>query len=362
MRYRDIYDRMNLLFPYFEYDFAGRYIDAYPVTDGPNTYYVMPLIFRLEAWNVPWGDGNNIMRLVGFALIDIYQGDIKLLITGEDYFSELFKSVYSEYVTTDIPDWLEKQLRYPQELFEWRVSMYNYYHVKDPSTFIVAKEFFEVPEGLTTYYIFSKPSGFEEMEYIGLLSLELRGARGRNLAGYMVVRNDVPYVGDMIFYEVPLESTTKLLGPTGTKEALEKNSEFAQLKTLLREPRLGDNILYRIGDHDVYFIPVYTAGPGGVVTEMGIIACVGATFTGNYYVGLGNNAEEAFEEYLVQLAGISEVVEPPEEVETIENLVKQARTHLEAYKDLWAQGKYQEAGKELEKFLELWEKIFELTA
>lgn len=362
MRYRDIYDRMNLLFPYFEYDFAGRYIDAYPVTDGPNTYYVMPLIFRLEAWNVPWGDGNNIMRLVGFALIDIYQGDIKLLITGEDYFSELFKSVYSEYVTTDVPDWLEKQLRYPQELFEWRVSMYNYYHVKDPSTFIVAKEFFEVPEGLTTYYIFSKPSGFEEMEYIGLLSLELRGARGRNLAGYMVVRNDVPYVGDMIFYEVPLESTTKLLGPTGTKEALEKNSEFAQLKTLLREPRLGDNILYRIGDHDVYFIPVYTAGPGGVVTEMGIIACVGATFTGNYYVGLGNNAEEAFEDYLVQLAGISEVEEQPEEVETIEDLVKQARTHLESYKDLWAQGKYQEAGKELEKFLELWEKIYELTA
>jgi hypothetical protein len=167
----------------------------------------------------------------------------------------------------------------------------------------------------------------------------------------------------MIFYEGPLESTTKLLGPTGTKEALEKNSEFAQLKTLLREPRLGDNILYRIGDLDVYFIPVYTAGPGGVVTEMGIIACVGATFTGDYNVGLGSNAEEAFEDYLAQLVGISEVVEqPPEEAEAIEDLVKQARGHLEAYKDLWAQGKYQEAGKELEKFLELWEKIYELTA
>ncbi len=362
IRYRDIYDRMNLLFPYFEYEFGGRNIDAYPVTDGPNTYYVMPLIFRLEAWNVPWGNGNNIMRLVGFALIDIYNGDIKLLITGEDYFSELFKSVYSEYIMTEMPIWLEKQLRYPQELFEWRVGMYNYYHVKDPSTFIVAKEFFEVPEGLTTYYIFSKPLGFDEMEYIGLLSLELRGARGRNLAGYMVVRNDFPYVGDMIFYQVSLESTTKLLGPTGTKEALEKNSEFAQLKTLLREPRIGDNILYRIGNHDVYFIPVYTAGPGGVVTEMGIISCVGATFTGDYFVGLGNNPEEAFEDYLAQMAGISEPTELPEEVETLEDLVRQAKTHLEAYRELWAQGRYQEAGKELEKFLELWNKIYEMTA
>ncbi len=361
LRYRDIYDRMEMLFPYFEYYFDGRYIDAYPVNDGPNTYYVMPLVVKLDAWIVPWSSGNPMMRLVGFALIDIRQGDIKLLITGDDFFSELFKSVYDDYVTTEIPSWLEKQLRYPQELFEWRVGMFNYYHVTDPSTFIVAKEFFEVPEGLTTYFIFSKPPEFEDMEYIGLLSLELRGARGRNLAGYMVVRNDIPHTGEMVFYRVPLESKTKLLGPTGTKEALEKNSEFAQLKTLLREPRIGDNILYRIGLHDVYFIPVYTAGPGGVVTEMGVIACVGAAFTGDYHVGLGANAEEAFRAYLSELSGVSEPAKPPEEVESLEDLILLAKSHLQAYQELWAQGKYQEAGEQLEKFLELWEKISEST-
>jgi hypothetical protein len=357
IRYRDIYDRMELLFPYFEYNFQGKYVDTFPVTDGQSTYYVMPLIVRLDTWNVPWSRGNNIMRLVGYALIDIYTSEIKLLITGNDYFSELFKSVYSEFIITQVPVWLEKQLRYPQELFEWRVGMFNYYHVEDPSTFIVAKEFFEVPEGLTTYYIFSKPPGFDEMEYIGLLSLELKGARGRNLAGYMVVRNDIPYTGDMIFYQVSFESDTKLLGPTGTKEALEKNSEFAQLKTLLREPRIGDNILYRIGDHDVYFIPVYTAGHGGVVTEMGVVACIGAAFTGNYFVGLGNNAEEAFIDYLAQFAGVSEPVEPEEGVENLEGLMQQARDHLQAYQELLGQGKYQEAGEQFESFLDVWEKI-----
>lgn len=361
LRYRDIYDRMEMLFPYFEYNFDGRQIDTYPVTDGPNTYYVMPLIIRLDAWSVPWSSGNPIMRLVGYALIDIRQGTIELLITGDDFVSELFKSVYHDYVTEQVPTWIEKQLRYPQELFEWRVGMLNYYHVKDPSTFIVAKEFLEVPEGLTTYYIFSKPPGFEDMEYIGLLSLELRGARGRNLAGYVVVRNDVPHTGEVIFYKVPLDSQNKLLGPTGTKEALEKNSEFAQLKTLLREPRIGDNILYRIGEHDIYFIPVYTAGAGGVVTEMGVIACVGAVFTGDYNVGLGSNAEEAFRAYLSQIAGVSEPVKPPERAESLEDLVQRANTHLQAYKELWAQGKYQEAGEQLEKFLELWERVSELT-
>ena len=104
----------------------------------------------------------------------------------------------------------------------------------------------------------------------------------------------------MQFYEVPLNSTTKLIGPTAVREALDRDPEFAQLKTLLRNPRIGDNILYRVGEHDVYFIPVYTAGAGGVVAQLGTIAAVGAAFTGEYYVGLGDTQEEAFEAYLAE--------------------------------------------------------------
>jgi len=171
--------------------------------------------------------------------------------------------------------------------------------------FIQANEFYEIPRGLDTYYIEAKPPGFEEREFIGLLSLELRGSQGRNLAGYMVVQNDLPNLGHMQFYEVPIESETKLLGPTSVREALDRDPDFAQLKTLLRNPRIGDNILYRVGEHDTYFIPVYTAGAGGVVAQLGTIAAVGAAFTGEYYVGLGDTQESAFEAYLQKLSGVS---------------------------------------------------------
>ena len=134
--------------------------------------------------------------------------------------------------------------------------MYNIYHVTDVDIFIQANEFYEIPRGLDTYYIEAKPPGFEEREFIGLLSLELRGSQGRNLAGYMVVQNDLPNLGHMQFYEVPIESETKLLGPTSVREALDRDPDFAQLKTLLRNPRIGDNILYRVGEHDTFFLPV----------------------------------------------------------------------------------------------------------
>ena len=117
----------------------------------------------------------------------------------------------------------------------------------------------------------------------------------------------------MIFYEVSLTAQTKLLGPTAVIEALERNPQFATLRTLLREPRVGDNILYRIGEHDVYFIPVYTAGAGGVVTQLGTIAAIGATFTGEYFIGFGSTAEEAFTQYLLELSGLAGVVGVVEE-------------------------------------------------
>ena len=313
MRYKDVHDRMETLYPYFLYNLFGKELDVYPVTDGQKTYWLIPLIIGFDTHDVPWSVGNPYLRLVGFGLVDTYDGSIQLLKTGDDFFTEMFVSQYQDQFI-EIPSWLEKQIRYPVELFTWKTEMHNIYHVTDVETFIQANEFYEIPSGLETYYIEAKPPGFTKPEFVGLLSLELRGSQGRNLAGYMIVENDQSNLGKMQFYEVPLNSTTKLIGPTAVREALDRDPDFAQLKTLLRNPRVGDNILYRVGEQDVYFIPVYTAGAGGVVAQLGTIAAVGAAFTGEYYVGLGQTQEIAFEAYLKKLSGVAPVSSLPGEV------------------------------------------------
>ena len=304
MRYKDVHDRMQTLYPYFLYDLFGKELDSLPVTDGENSYWLIPLIIGFDTRDVPWSVGNPYLRLVGYALVDSYDGDIQLLKTGDDFFTEMFASQYEEQFQP-MPAWLEEQIRYPVELFNWKTEMYNVYHVTNVETFIQANQFYEIPRGLDTYYVEAKPPGFDQTEFLGLLSLELRGSQGRNLAGYMVVENDLTNLGDLQFYEVPLNSTTKLIGPTAVREALDRDPEFAQLKTLLRNPRIGDNILYRVGAHDVYFIPVYTAGAGGVVAQLGTIAAVGAAFNGEYFVGLGDTQEKAFEAYLKKVSGVA---------------------------------------------------------
>ena len=324
MRYKDVHDRMETLYPYFLYDLFGKELDSIPVTDGENSYWLVPLIIGFDTSDVPWSVGNPYLRLVGFALVDTQDGNIQLMKTGDDFFTEMFSEQYSERFIP-IPDWLAEQTRYPSELFSWKTEMYNIYHVTDVETFIQANEFYEIPVGLDTYYIESKPPGFETTEFVGLLSLELRGSQGRNLAGYMVVENDLSSLGNLQFYEVSLNSTTKLIGPTAVREALDRDPDFAQLKTLLRNPRIGDNILYRVGEHDVYFIPVYTAGAGGVVAQLGTIAAVGAAFTGEYYVGLGSTQEKAFEAYLQKVSG---VVDTKSALDEVVELVRQDRIDI----------------------------------
>ena len=304
MRYKDVNQRMEVLYPYFLYTPFGKELDSLPVTDGTNSYWLIPLIIGFETENVPWSKSNPYLRLVGYALVNSYDGNIQLLRTGDDFFTEMFVDQYSDQFSP-MPDWLEEQIRYPVELFNWKTEMYNIYHVTDVETFIQANEFYEIPRGLETYYVEAKPPGFNQTEFIGLLSLELKGSQGRNLAGYIVVENDLSNLGNIQFYKVPLNSTTKLIGPTAVSEALDRDPEFAQLKTLLRTPRVGDNILYRVGAHDVYFIPVYTAGAGGVVAQLGTIATVGAAFNGEYFVGLGDTREDAFKAYLSKVSGVT---------------------------------------------------------
>jgi uncharacterized protein len=324
MRFKDVHERMELLYPYFVYDFAVasstnpqfKPIDIYPVSDGERTYWLMPLVAAFDTSHVPWSS-KFMLKHVGYSLINTYDGDVQVFATGDDYFSKMFLEEYQGIgVTDEVPAWLSEQIKYPEEMFIWTVSQFSVYHVTDPKTFIEAKQFYSIPEdaakSIPPYYITTKPQGFENPEFVGFQSLELRSSQTKNLVGYMTVRNDLDSIGEMTFFSVPTDSSVKLLGPTGAKETLEKDKDFKNLRTLLNNPRLGENILYRIGDVEVYFIPVYTSNTGGgVVSQTGTIAAVGAaSITGTYYVGLGDSPVEAFENYLLKVSGVAPVEQP----------------------------------------------------
>ena len=88
-----------------------------------------------------------MLQLVGYSLVDAYDGTVQIIVTGNDYFSEMFLEQHDDVgATRDVPAWLGDQIRYPEEMFIWRVSKFNTYHVIDPKGYIEAKDFYAVSD------------------------------------------------------------------------------------------------------------------------------------------------------------------------------------------------------------------------
>lgn len=324
MRYKDIYDRMELLYPYFVYEFGFggtptnpqlEQVDAFAVTDGKNTYWLMPLVVAINTSNVPWSStisSSFMLQLVGYSLIDAYDGTVQIIVTGDDYFSEMFLNQYADIgATRQVPEWLSDQIRYPEEMFIWQVSKFNTYHVTDPGTYIDAKDFYTVADDSAPQYTFAKPPGFESPEFVGVQPLQLRQPESNNLVGYMVVQNDLENLGRMTFYSIPTDSPVKFIDPATAKTTFERSPEYEQAKKSFERanPLPGEMVLYRVGNYDVYFIPVFV-NTGG--KQIGIVGAVGAaSATGTYYVGLGDTPAQAFENYLQKLSGVAPPGQPP---------------------------------------------------
>ena len=320
MRYKDIHERMELLYPHFVYEFCfdctpsnlqPKEIEAFAVTDGTNTYWLMPLVAAINTSNVPWSSETPtsfMLQLVGYSLIDVYDGTVQIIVTGDDYFSQMFLAQYKDAgATTEVPEWLADQIRYPEEMFIWQISKFNTYHVTDLEAYIGTKDSYAVADGskeLEPHYAFAKLPGFESPKFVGLQTLELKDSQSNNLVGYMAVQNDLEDLGKMTFYSIPTDSLVKVIGPANAKTIFTQSPEYKEAKNTIfgnTNLALGEISLYKVGNYEVYFIPVFIDSGS---KQIGMVGAVGAASTkGTYHIGLGDTPADAFENYLQKLSG-----------------------------------------------------------
>jgi hypothetical protein len=95
------------------------------------------------------------------------------------------------------PDWLENQLRYPENLFELQLEANYKYHVQDLTTWKRGDDFHERPENGDLFYIETNLG--DGIEYVGLDLVEYRGTEARTLAGMYIIRHGINF-GEAIFY------------------------------------------------------------------------------------------------------------------------------------------------------------------
>jgi len=259
---RDVNDRLSkILLPGMSTE-----SDAYPVTDGKGNLYLLYWVYVTREsphgyCDYPENKDNKITRKFAIALVNLKNGEIDgyLFKERDDYLLTFYRTFYPNW-DKPIPDWLRKQLRYPEGFLEKQISMYNWYF-QDNFEDWQNNRFYD----LTTDAAGAKP--IEDVRYIvtpvneedkwsGERLVEWYQGNTRNLAGMYVA--PCSYDTGKLYF-VDFKDTT-VIGPS---YALQTVSTDTRLTDHPAFPtwKHGNIIMYSVAGEYWYIIPYYKEEP-----------------------------------------------------------------------------------------------------
>jgi len=253
---RNIHNRVgDMLLPYLK---TGE--DPYMAfnTGTGDLYYVVDILLDFPAFSYM---RSNIMRWLGFCLVNVENGEMTLYqVPGVvESLSEFeFINVYLESYDwqTAIPGWIEPQLKYPESLQEAQLEVHYKYHVEDSNTWFSGNDFYERPESTDLHHVLYKLGS--QVEFVGTTIVEFKDSIGKNLAGIYINEYGDKY-GATTFFQAG--NATGLSDFIGVDIALAAFTQRAEAElTLLPSKRYGNYLLYPFEGSLYYVIPVYSTG------------------------------------------------------------------------------------------------------
>ncbi len=270
--------------------------DPYIVADpSGNIYYAVSVYID---YSLATGYAHeNYMRFLGVVLVDIENGGLHFYsspIANSDFFID---STYMSYYDWNVtPDWLQSQMKWPEDLYERQLDIAYIYHVNKAETWLSGSEFHQSPAGSDTRYIIGRFEGQDR--FIAMHNAEFFESQGRNLAGIYIMGSGSIDFGNLTFYsagEGADAGYSTLLGPNAAVQAFETDDAVRTQLQLWGDHRYGNRLLYHLGGDLFFVIPVFLVvetSTEGVIQKLGGVGLVDAK-TGER-VSLGANVVEAY--------------------------------------------------------------------
>jgi uncharacterized membrane protein (UPF0182 family) len=305
----------------------------------------------------------NYIRNAVKATVDAYDGDVHLYIFDkEDPLIAAYEHLFPELFTPGeaMPADLRAHVRSPEVLFRTQSEIFRTYHMRDPESFYNRADQWDVATGTAgqggqpqpvapTYMVMTLP-GETEPEF--LLMLPFTPRNKQNLIGLMVARCDGPHLGELVFLDLPKQEV--IAGPLQIEALINQDQTISKDLTLWNQQ--GSQVLRSqilalpIDKTFLYVAPIYIQASEARMPQLKKVALV-----------MGNTLvyADTYEQALAQLDGEQKRVGTPlqkgvapEATATAvvqgDARVDEVRAHLKRYRDFAAQGKWADAGKELE--------------
>ncbi len=240
----------------------------------------------------------NYMRFMGAVLVDIETGEMNFYESPETGESIFLDNTYRSYYDwQETPEWLQTQLKWPEDLYERQLDIAYIFHVHDPNTWLGGVDFHQSPDDSDTRYVIMNIEG--EERFIAYHNAEFRIASSaestHNLAGIYVMGCGDQRFGEMTFYRAGESGSSNWLGPTAVVQAFETNDVVRTQLQLWGAHRYGNRLLYHLGGDLFFVVPVFLeveTSLNRVIQKLGGVGLVDA-YTGER-VTLGENVVEAY--------------------------------------------------------------------
>ena len=382
MLYRTIRERVEKIAPFLYYD-----DDPYIViVDGR-------LVWMMDAYTIstsfpysePAAGGINYIRNAVKVTIDAYDGNVNFYIADRGdpiirAYDRAFPGLFQDLA--DMPEALQRHIRFPEGLFVIQTQQYLTYHMTDPEVFYNQEDLWQIPQEklssgggqdqlvmMEPYYVILTLPGGEAPEYLLIQPYSPSGKD--NMISWIAARNDPPNYGELVVYELPKQEL--VFGPSQIEARIDQDTVISQQISLWNqqgsEVIRGNLIVIPIANNFLYVEPLYLQAESSALPELKRVIVA----TGNR-IAMQENLPDALAALLLDDAAVLPVEQTPVDTgtaaggdegivlpETVDQLINSANAHFEAAQDAQRRGDWATYGTELAGLQSDLQRLVELT-
>ena len=354
---RNIKQRVRKVAPFLEYD-----SDPYMVVANNQLYWIQDAYTttNMYPYSEPQRWGNYIRNSVK-VVINAYSGQMQFYVADKsDPIIKTYDKIFPELflAKNKMPTYIQKHLRYPEELFKIQANMYNKYHMENPKVFYNNEDLWNIPKenyagdsiDMQPYYtLMNLPGDKDKSNFI--IMLPFTPNKKDNMIAWLGGKSN----GELILYKFPKQKL--VYGPQQIEARIDQESRISEQLSLWdqRGSRIirGNLLTIPIEESILYVEPIYLQAEQSQLPELKrVIAAYGDKVV----------MEQTLDQALLKVFGIKKPQqERPDqgEKETVtftsdELLNNLLSTYEEAQEELKAGNwnNYGEKVKEFEKILQ----------
>jgi len=314
----------------------------------------------------------NYLRNSVKATIDAYTGETNFYIFDDEdvlikAYARLFPTLFKP--ASSMPPDLRAHARYPETLFSVQAEMYRTFHMREPEAFYNRADLWDLAKTsqqnqgtssvLPTYVVATLP-GSNTPEF--LLMTTFTPANKNNLIAVMYARCDGAHLGEIEFEQLSKQNI--IYGPIQIDARINQDQNISKDLSLWNQQGSqvirGQTLVLPLDNSFLYVEPIYIQSAQASMPQLRKVALA----MGNK-LAYADTYEQALAQLTAALSGIipatpaaqaqpqqTAAPQQPSAAPDTETL-RQIREHLKRYKDLNSQGKWADAGKELEEIQRL---------